>query len=187
MEEKPYLVSNPKKIIYPIILQQNTEGMYRSIMLSLMRFLYLYSLLLLPFFAVAQSSDSLRLAHIDTTLSYDLRGERLIDVAKKIARLSARNVIVPELLYDCKVSGYVRRMPFDDALRTLASVNGLLVERGLPVEPFVEQLRGVFSELNGRIDRTGHVEMPEHLREAGRRTIDAEIERRKTEKQNTNP
>ena len=68
-------------------------------------------------------------AAADTTLSYDLRGERLIDVAKKIARLSARNVIVPEPLYDCKVSGYVRRMPFDDALRTLAAVNGLLAER----------------------------------------------------------
>lgn len=65
----------------------------------------------------------------DTTLTYDLRGERLIDVAKKIARLSARNVIVPEPLYDCKVSGYVRRMPFDEALRTLAAVNGLLAER----------------------------------------------------------
>ena len=50
-------------------------------------------------------------------------------MAKKIARLSARNVIVPEPLYDCKVSGYVRRMPFDDALRTLAAVNGLLAER----------------------------------------------------------
>ncbi len=65
----------------------------------------------------------------DTTLSYDLRGERLIDVAKKIARLSARNVIVPEPLYDCKVSGYVRRMPLDDALQTLASVNGLQAEK----------------------------------------------------------
>ena len=60
-------------------------------------------------------------AAADTTLTYDLRGERLIDVAKKIARLSARNVIVPEPLYDCKVSGYVRRMPFDVALRMLAT------------------------------------------------------------------
>ena len=38
-----------------------------------------------------------------------------------------------------------------------------------------------------RIDRTGHVKMPEHLREVSQRTIDAEIERRKTDKQNTNP
>lgn len=64
-------------------------------------------------------------AAADTTLSYDLHGERLIDVAKKITRLSSRNIIVPQPLYDSKVSGYVRRMPFDDALRTLASVNGL--------------------------------------------------------------
>ena len=56
-----------------------------------------------------------------------------------------------------------------------------------PSSPFVEQLRAIFSELNGRIDRTGYVEMPEHLREASRRAIDVEIERRKTEKQNTNP
>ena len=65
----------------------------------------------------------------DTTLAYDLRDDRLIDVVKKIGQLSSRNVIVPEPLYDCKVSGYVRRMPFDDALRTLAAVNGLQAEK----------------------------------------------------------
>lgn len=65
----------------------------------------------------------------DTTLAYDLRDDRLIDVVKKIGRLSSRNVIIPQSLYDCKVSGYVRRMPFDDALQTLAEVNGLLAEK----------------------------------------------------------
>ncbi len=40
----------------------------------------------------------------DTTLSYELRGERLIDVTKKIARLSSRNVIVPEPLYEDRKS-----------------------------------------------------------------------------------
>lgn len=66
---------------------------------------------------------------VDTTLSYDLRGERLIDVAKRIANFSGRNVIVPEPLYDYTVSGYVREMPIDGALRTLASVNGLVAEK----------------------------------------------------------
>lgn len=61
----------------------------------------------------------------DSTLSYDLRGDRLIDVVKKIVRLSDRNIIVPEPLYDSKVSGYVRRMPFSEAMGTLAAVNGL--------------------------------------------------------------
>lgn len=61
----------------------------------------------------------------DSTLSYDLRSERLIDVIRKTARLSERNIVVPEPLYDCRISGFVRRMPFDAAMRTLASVNGL--------------------------------------------------------------
>lgn len=60
----------------------------------------------------------------DTTLFYDLNGERLIDVTKKITTFSGRNIIVPQPLYDCKVSGYVRAMPFDGALQTLAAVNG---------------------------------------------------------------
>lgn len=65
----------------------------------------------------------------DTTLSYDLKGERLIDVAKKITTFSGCNIIVPQPLYDYKISGYVRQMPFDGALQTLASVNGLTAEK----------------------------------------------------------
>lgn len=65
----------------------------------------------------------------DTTLFYDLRGERLIDVTRKITTFSGRNIIIPQPLYDYKVSGYVRAMPFDGALQTLASVNGLVAER----------------------------------------------------------
>ncbi|MDE6862250.1 MAG: type II secretion system protein GspD, partial [Alistipes sp.] len=61
----------------------------------------------------------------DSTLSYDLRGERLIDVVKRIVRLSERNIIVPEPLYESRVSGYVQRMPFAEAMGTLAAVNGL--------------------------------------------------------------
>lgn len=41
----------------------------------------------------------------DTTLFYDLRGERLIDVAKKITTFSGRNIIVPQPLYDYKEIG----------------------------------------------------------------------------------
>lgn len=63
----------------------------------------------------------------DTTLSYDLRGEALIEVTKKVTALTGRNVVVPQPLFDCRVSGYVRRMPLGDALRTLAQVNGLAV------------------------------------------------------------
>lgn len=65
----------------------------------------------------------------DTTLHYDLQGDRLIDVVKKIATYSNRNIIVPQPLYDQKMSGFVRRMPFDAAMQTLASVNGLVAEK----------------------------------------------------------
>lgn len=65
----------------------------------------------------------------DTTLSYDLTSERLIDVAKRINTVSGRNVIAPQSLYEYKISGYVRKMPFDSAMRTLADVNGLGMEK----------------------------------------------------------
>lgn len=65
---------------------------------------------------------------VDTTLRYDLRDIPLIAVAKKIGRLSSHNIIVPEPLYNYKISGYVQKMPFEEALQTLASVNGLCVE-----------------------------------------------------------
>lgn len=68
----------------------------------------------------------------DTTMRYDLRGDRLIDVAKKIGRLTTCNVIIPEPLFDYKVSGYVQQMPFLEALQTLASVNGLCIEQNAP-------------------------------------------------------
>lgn len=47
---------------------------------------------------------------------------------QKIGRLSSHNIIVPEPLYNYKISGYVQKMPFEEALQTLASVNGLCVE-----------------------------------------------------------
>lgn len=65
----------------------------------------------------------------DTTLRYNLRGDRLIDVAKKIGRLTRCNIIVPEPLYDSKVSGYVQCMSFGEALQTLAAINGLGLEQ----------------------------------------------------------
>lgn len=64
----------------------------------------------------------------DTTLSYDLTSERLIDVAKRINLVSGRNVIAPQSLHDYKISGYVCNMPFNTAMQTLAEVNGLCID-----------------------------------------------------------
>lgn len=65
----------------------------------------------------------------DSLLFYDLQGERLIDVTKKITMLTSRNIIIPQPLYDYKVSGYVRAMPLAGAIHTLASVNALTAEK----------------------------------------------------------
>lgn len=77
----------------------------------------------------AQPDPELFYNAADTTLCYDLDGDRLIDVAKKIGRLSNRNILVPPPLWNDKVSGSVRTMPLGEALRTLASFNGLAAER----------------------------------------------------------
>lgn len=63
------------------------------------------------------------------TLSYDLSGDILIDVAKKITSESGNNVIVPQQLYARQVSGFVEDMAFDEAVSMLASINGLDCEK----------------------------------------------------------
>lgn len=109
----------------------------------------------------------------DTTLFYDLREERLIDVVKKITTLSGRNIIVPETLFDYKISGYVQALPFDSALLTLASVNGLTAEKNtskvwtfyraqressdnLSAGPFYARRR-LFSENELQVDSLGRI------------------------------
>lgn len=65
----------------------------------------------------------------NNTLGYDLAGDDLIGVAKRITALSGHNLIVPQKLYEAKVSGFVEAMPFDDAVEALASVNALKAEK----------------------------------------------------------
>ncbi len=62
-------------------------------------------------------------------LSYDLSGDKLIDVVKRITALTGVNIVVPQGIYAKQVSGYVSRMPLDEAVATLASVNGLDVQK----------------------------------------------------------
>lgn len=59
------------------------------------------------------------------TLTYDLRGEPLIEVCRKIGSLMDVNIVIPQSLHNTAVSGYVSQMPFDEAISTLASINGL--------------------------------------------------------------
>ncbi len=58
-------------------------------------------------------------------LSYDLSGDKLIDVVKRITALTGTNIVVPQGLYAKQVSGFVSDMPMDEAIGTFASVNGI--------------------------------------------------------------
>ncbi|MDR2125799.1 MAG: type II secretion system protein GspD [Prevotellaceae bacterium] len=63
------------------------------------------------------------------TLSFDLNGEKLINMSKKIAEKANINIIIPQNMYNHPIYGYANSMPVEDALQTLASVNGLLVNK----------------------------------------------------------
>lgn len=56
-------------------------------------------------------------------LSFDLHDDTLSEVAKKITRLSGRNVVVLPELYNRKVTGFVQNLPLTNALEKLAIVN----------------------------------------------------------------
>ncbi|MDR1755729.1 MAG: type II secretion system protein GspD [Culturomica sp.] len=61
--------------------------------------------------------------------SCDLTNALLIRVARKIAEQTGRNLIVPQHLYDTRVSAYIHGMPLEEGVNTLAGVNGLIVEK----------------------------------------------------------
>jgi type IV pilus assembly protein PilQ len=63
----------------------------------------------------------------NNTLSVDLNGDTLVQVAQKIARVSGKNVVVPNSLLSKKVSVFLADAPFDTALEKLAFANDLKV------------------------------------------------------------
>ncbi|MDR0753873.1 MAG: type II secretion system protein GspD [Prevotellaceae bacterium] len=84
------------------------------------------------------------------TLSFDLNGERLINLSKKIAEKANVNVIIPQNMYNYQIYGYAKSLPFDDALQTLASVNGLMADRDSKgVWTFMQNTTAAASENTG--------------------------------------
>ena len=56
-------------------------------------------------------------------VTFDLRDDTLSAVAKKITVLTSKNIVVLPELYDRKVTGYVQKMPLENALEKLAITN----------------------------------------------------------------
>lgn len=66
---------------------------------------------------------------VESLLSYDLLEDNLVSVIKLVSSLTGVQVVVPRSLYDYRVSGYVNKMPVDEALPVLASMNNLEIFR----------------------------------------------------------
>lgn len=59
------------------------------------------------------------------TLNLELANDTLAAIAKKVASLSNKNVVVPSALFNKTVSGFFSNAPFEDALSKLAYANGI--------------------------------------------------------------
>jgi type IV pilus assembly protein PilQ len=64
----------------------------------------------------------------DNSLSFDLSGDRLSDVTKRITELTGTNFFFVQALSEQKLSGYIRDMPFGAAIRSIVAMNGLEAE-----------------------------------------------------------
>lgn len=58
-------------------------------------------------------------------ISFDFTNCKLANVTKKIMEATGYNIIVPQQLYEYNVSAYGSSMGIDEAVRTIAAVNGL--------------------------------------------------------------
>lgn len=83
---------------------------------------------------------------VNQRMSYDFIDAKLLDVAKKIGSISGSNLIIPQQLYNQKVSGYVADMPLAEAIHTFASVNQLVASedgnRTWRISPFLATDQG---------------------------------------------
>jgi type IV pilus assembly protein PilQ len=65
----------------------------------------------------------------DNTLSLTLDNDSLTSVARKITRISGKNVMVPNALLGKKVSGFIAAAPFETAMDKLAYTNEIKMVR----------------------------------------------------------
>jgi type IV pilus assembly protein PilQ len=61
----------------------------------------------------------------DSLLTFDITNSPLIDVTKKITNTTGINLIIPQSLYNCLVSGSIHKMYVYDAINSLISINNL--------------------------------------------------------------
>lgn len=70
--------------------------------------------------AIYLAYDSLR-----GQVTFDFSNNKLEEVAKEFMASTGSNIIIPQSLYDLRVSAYGTDMQMDEAVKTMAAVNGL--------------------------------------------------------------
>lgn len=79
----------------------------------------------LPIVVIPKKELNIRYNASSGAISMELSSDTLARVAKKIAELSGKNVVVPSSLFNKTVSGFFNDAPFEDALSKLAYANGI--------------------------------------------------------------
>lgn len=72
------------------------------------------------------ATEPLAISYTNDLLSLNLKNAPLQDVAEEISRKSGHNVVLSQGVQGT-VSGFLQNLPFDQALRTLMSINGLAI------------------------------------------------------------
>ncbi len=65
----------------------------------------------------------------DRTLSFDFTDVKLVNVVRKIAETSGINLVVPQKLFEYRVSAYGNAMTIEDAIHSIATINTLIAQK----------------------------------------------------------
>lgn len=74
---------------------------------------------------ILQKDITVKYSASNDYLSFELNNDSLSEVARKISRLSLKNVVVPVNLLSKKVTGFIAAAPFETALEKMAFANEL--------------------------------------------------------------
>jgi type IV pilus assembly protein PilQ len=82
-----------------------------------------------PFIPVQQKELKVTYRPLDMSLSFELSNDSLVAVARKITRLSGKNIIIPPALQAKLVSSFIANAAFDVAMEKLAYANEIKLIR----------------------------------------------------------
>ena len=105
------------------------------------------------------------------TLALDFINEPLLEIIKRISKESSSNIILPNKLYNTRVSAFVEKLPLEEALKSFAQINNLEIVKEDSLHWTLDEntsrseishkisdiKRRTFSTEQLNIDSTGHI------------------------------